>query len=148
MFRSRAFLVGLSALALAVPATAQSPSAAALFGAREDVEDIQISPDGSKIVFISGGRGSESLVNVAELGGAVRPITRSSGRPERLYWCNFASNDRLVCRIGGVSQIDGLKVGFARLLSLSQDGKEVKELGQRSSLYDLRPRQFDGEILD
>lgn len=135
-------------IALSAPADAQGLSAAAMFGAREDVEDIDLSPDGSTVVFISGGRTTESVVNVAKLGGPLRPITRSSGKPERAYWCNFASNDRLVCRIGGIAETDGLKVGFARLLSIGMDDKQVKELGQRSSFYDTRPRQFDGEILD
>jgi dipeptidyl aminopeptidase/acylaminoacyl peptidase len=148
MLRTKLFLAGLSGLALAASASAQLPNAAALFGAREDVEDIDISPDGNSVVFISGGRTSESIVQIARLDGEVKRITSSSGKPERAYWCNWATADRLVCRIGGVSSIDGLKVGFSRLLSVSTDGKDARELGQRSSFYDLRPRQFDGDVLD
>jgi len=35
-------------------------------------------------------------------GGGPRLVVRSDGNPERLRWCNFVTNDRLICRISAV----------------------------------------------
>ena len=149
MIRRLHVLAGVSAVALAVPSLAQTNPAAALFGAREGVEHIDLSPDGSTIAYVSPGKGSVSVVNIAGLEeDASRPVTRSSGRPDRLNWCNFASNQRFVCRMSAVMDYEGTLLGVSRLLSLNTDGTDVKQLGQRSSFYDTRLRQYDGEILD
>ena len=39
-------------------------------------------------------------------------------------------------------------IPFSRLISIDTDGRTSRMLGQRSSFYDARLRQFDGAILD
>ena len=153
MFRKIVLLAALaSASAPAVayqsaPAKLETPGA--LFGAREGVQDIDISPDGSRILYLAPGPGRTTEVYVANLAtGAQTLAARSSGRPERLSWCRFGSNDRLVCRVRGMLDDAGVLIPFSRLIALDADGKNVQQLGQRSSWYDSRIRQFDGEILD
>ena len=140
--------LGISVLALAGPVAAQA-NPAAMFGARESIESIDLSPDGTTIAYVSPGPGAASVLNIAKVdGGTERPVTRSAGKPDRLSWCNFVSNDRLVCRLSGVIDYEGLLLGASRLISLDSNGGDVKQLGQRSSFYDTRIRQWDGEILD
>ena len=142
------FGLGISLLALAAPGAALA-NPAALFGARESIEDIDLSPDGATIAYVSPGPGAASVLNIAKVdGGIEQPVTRSGGKPDRLNWCNFVSNARLVCRMSGVVDYDGMLMGASRLISLDADGSDVKQLGQRSSFFDTRLRQFDGEILD
>ena len=142
------FALGISVLALAGPVAAQV-NPAAMFGARESIESIDLSPDGTTIAYVSPGPGAASVLNIAKVdGGTERPVTRSAGKPDRLSWCNFVSNDRLVCRLSGVIDYEGLLLGASRLISLDSNGGDLKQLGQRSSFYDTRIRQWDGEILD
>ncbi len=148
MTKSFKYIGGMSLLALAAPAAATNP-AAAMFGARESIENIDLSPDGSMIAYVSPGPGAVSVLNVAKVdGGTEQAITRSAGKPDRLSWCNFVSNDRLVCRMRSVVEHEGMRLGMSRLLSLNADGSDAKQLGQRSSFYDTRLRQFDGDVLD
>lgn len=141
---------GASALATSSLASAEPlAQAAAMFGVRESITSIDLSLDGSTVAYVSPGPGATSVVNVAGIaGGTEKGIIRSSGNPERLNWCNFVNDRRLVCRIDGVTEYDGLLVGFSRMVAIGSDGGNVKSLGQRESFYDVGIRQFDGAILD
>ena len=152
MFRT-ILLAGSAWYALvATPAAAQSqPLAvdAAAFGAREAAANMDISPDGKRVVYVGPGPGRMSLVFSANLEtGDVKPILRASGDPETIERCSFAGNSRIVCRYSGAVRDTGQIIGFSRMISLNLDGTEVKELGQRRSDYDARIRQFDGGVID
>ena len=146
----RNIIVFLVASASAVPAAAGSLAEdAKLFGAREGTSAMDISPDGKRVVYIGPGPERISVVVVADLAaGTARPILRSTGRPEMLSWCKFASNERLACRFRSIVDDAGILVPFSRLISVGLDGTDVKELGQRRSAYDERIRQYDGNIID
>lgn len=143
-------LLTASVAAFATAAAAQQPAnPAAMFGMRENVHDINLSPDGSKVVYIAPGPGAMSVVFVSDLaGGDPKPIMKSSGDPETLSWCEFLSDTRLVCRARALLDYQGLLVGFSRLSSIDVTGGKIVELGQKESFYDGRLRQTDGEILD
>jgi dienelactone hydrolase len=144
-------LLALATVFAANSAVAQSSTdPAALFGMRESVEQIDISPDGNQVVFLQAGPGPSTVVSVHELGSDAEPriVTRSSGNPERLRWCNFVTNARLICRVTGMATVEGILTPFSRLISLDLDGRNVQPLGQQSSFFDARLRQFDGSILD
>lgn len=147
------FVAALASVATPVVAQKQAPtkldSAGALFGVRETVQQIDISPDGRRVVYVTPGPGRTTAVFVAELaGGTPQQVIQSGGNPDRLNWCNFVNNSRLVCRISGQIEGGGVLVAFSRLIAVDTDGKNVKPLGQRSSQFDARIRQFDGDILD
>jgi dipeptidyl aminopeptidase/acylaminoacyl peptidase len=78
----------------------------------------------------------------------VREVARSSGNPERLRWCNFAANDRLVCQVVAMDTSAGFLLPFARLVSLDLEGRNQLLLGERRSQDDARIRQNDGAIID
>ena len=132
--------------------TAATPAAdpAALFGVRENVEHLDISPDGARVVFLQPGPGRATVAFVYDLagGGAVREVARSSGSPERLNWCNFAANDRLVCQITAMDANAGFLVPFSRLISTDIEGRSPLMLAQQRSQDDARIRQNDGQIID
>ena len=154
MFRS-ILHVGGATLALsvfAVPAMAEVlPLAvdAQAFAAREAASQMDLSPDGKRVVYVGPGPGRSSVVYVADLDAAqARPILRANGDPEAISWCGFVGNERLVCRYETSVRDTGVLIGFSRTISLNVDGSDAKQLGQRSSSYDARIRQFDGSVID
>ena len=158
MQKLHAFVMAVAILA-GTSVNAQQPTAAApvapadasaLFGPREGASFLDVSPSGRYAVYVAPARGTASAAVVADLveGGAARPVLRSTGQPERLRWCRFVSDTRLICSVAGVGNIEGLLVGFNRLFAVNADGSNIRELGQRESSYDAGLRQSSGAILD
>lgn len=152
LFFTVALLAASAASAQQAAAPPPQPAAdlATMYGARENVEHLDISPDGSRVVFLQPGPGRETVAFVYELagGGAVREVARSSGSPERLRWCNFAANDRLVCRVMAMDASATFLIPFYRLISIDLQGGNPLLLGEQRSLDDARIRQNDGSIID
>jgi hypothetical protein len=95
------------------------------------------------------GPGSSTAAKVFDLrtGAETTPV-RSPGNPETLRWCQFGTDTQLVCKYGGNLDVDGVLVGFSRMVTVGIDGKGLKLLGQEKSFYDNGLRQVDGNILD
>jgi dipeptidyl aminopeptidase/acylaminoacyl peptidase len=147
------YTVAAATLVHAASASAQSHSLnedAAAFGAREAVQDPDLSADGSSVLYITPGPGRRSVAVVTNLDtGKSTQMAASSGSPDVLRWCNFVSPTRAVCRItGSDSQAVNETIGFERLLALNVDGSEPKQLGQNESAYDAYLRQFDASVVD
>ena len=143
-------LIACAGFALAAAAAAQEPSTpAALFGARAHIEQIDLSPDGGSIVYLTPGPGASTMVVVQRLGAAeANVVMRTDGDPERLRWCNFVANDRIVCRITLLMRENESFIPYSRLLAIGTDGSNPQLLGQRQSFFDAYTRQFDGSIID
>ena len=140
-----------AAIAVASASAAQQPAdPAAMFGTRDAVEQIDISPDGQHVVYLQPGTGRRTIAYVAEIGGSAAPraVTSSEGDPVRLRWCRFVTNDRLICQATGMQTVDSQLVPFSRLISIDTDGRNLTTLGQNASYYDARLRQYDGSIID
>ena len=161
MLLSRTFLAAAAAVvAFAGAATAQTQSTleqdAIAFGTRETTTAMDLSPDGSKAVFLGAGPGKTTIVYIADLArGTTERIFYSKGDPETLRWCAFASNRRIVCRFTAIMKAEETRlatntglISAARLISISLDGKDVKQLGQTSSQYDVGLRLTDGTVID
>ena len=99
---------------------------------------LDISPSGRYAVYVAPAGGTASTAVVADLvsGGDARPIVRASGQPERLSWCRFVSDSRLICAIRGTGNLEGQLVGFTRIFSVNADGSNIREMGQQASLDD------------
>jgi dienelactone hydrolase len=122
---------------------------AVAFGSRESATGIHLSPSGSLVSYIaptSGGRAVAIIANMQT--GATKPLLNSGTGAERLRWCAFVTEQRLVCRYTAILDNAGVLVGFGRLIAINSDGTNIKELGQQSSFYDAGLRQYDGEIID
>jgi dienelactone hydrolase len=142
----------LAGALLATAAVAQpAPDQAELYGVRESVAHIDISPDGNRVVYLAAGPGRSTDVYIHNLAAAGTPrlVIRSDGNPERLRWCNFVTNERLICQVTGmVGGGTSILLPFSRLISLDANGENLTLLGQRDSFYDARIRQFDASIID
>ncbi|HEV2596049.1 MAG TPA: S9 family peptidase [Sphingomicrobium sp.] len=153
---SKFALVAVSSLALASAqgAAAQAPAVtdpiAAMFGARPSAIGVDLSPNGKLVSYVAPASGGGSVAFTADVqSGESKPFLNSGKGPERLRWCHFVTDRRLICRyVANVVRADGVLVGFSRLVAVNSDGSDLKELGQPSSFFDADIRQNDGSILD
>lgn len=144
---------GLAALSWSAALPAQTAQTLAedakAFGAREAVLAPSISPEGGRILYLTPGKGRATAAALSEIAtGQSRIVVTSAGEPESLRWCNFVSSQRMVCRFTALQDREGGLIPFARLVALDLAGGNMKLLGQSSSAYDERLRQFDGRIID
>jgi dipeptidyl aminopeptidase/acylaminoacyl peptidase len=135
-------------LCFAAPAVAQNVTAAQ-FGAREVVQQISLSPDGTHVAVVQPGAGRRAALMVGDLvnGGDLKPILHSSGKPDRLSSCHWASNSRIVCDVFIITTVDQ-KLPFTRLVSVNADGSDLKVLTSGASSRALGYVQFGGDIID
>ena len=79
------------------PAAAPTPEPAVAFGARENVEFIALSPDGTRLAYARprDGQGSRLMTVVV---GSTQPrlVISVDGSRQRLSGCDWVSNRRLV----------------------------------------------------
>lgn len=133
---------------LASGAQAETQREAALFGLRSAVSSVSLSPDGTKIAFIAASKGPASIAMVASTsGGKPAQVAYSAGEPWRLQWCDWATNERLVCELYGINDSQGPNLPFTRLMAFDLDGGNVVELGKQSRMGIAYARQFDGRII-
>ena len=98
-----AMLLASSPLA-AAPTTSLSQDAK-VFGKRESAWSVEISPSGSKVVMLMGGPAGSTVVKVFDLAtGGSKAILGSKDSKESLDWCDFANEQKLICRYSGTAR--------------------------------------------
>lgn len=141
-----ALLAGTSALPAAV---IPLDKAAQMFGARPSAFAADLSPSGSKLVFLIALDGARTGARVLDLKTReVTNVVASSGKPETLEWCEFATEAWLICRYGGNAPYDDMIIPFSRMVAINVVTKEMKKLSSREDPGQSNLRQNDGAILD
>jgi dipeptidyl aminopeptidase/acylaminoacyl peptidase len=148
-------------LVVSASVSAQDNTDARAFGARAEIEQMSISPDGTKVAYVGATKGQGSALFIADLvkGGASKGVISADGEPERISHCNWVSNTRLVCQIyAQIYQQNGDYNYASRLVALNSDGSGVKGLSKRQgnnaeyfvnaggNVIDFLPGQ-DGSVL-
>jgi acetyl esterase/lipase len=123
---------------------------AAVFGAREGVEQISLSPDGTKVAYIAPSSGQGSILIVRGVGDGAKPqaIAAADGKPERLGRCGWVSGTRLVCVAYGITEVEGRKLPFSRQFAIDTDGKNLKLLSTRGNSYTRGTQLGGGSVID
>jgi dipeptidyl aminopeptidase/acylaminoacyl peptidase len=112
------------------------------FGMLGTAQSADLSPDGTKVVFVGPGPGSTKLAYLADLAaGTSKPILRTSNEADHLSFCGFSSNTRLICSYSGNFADNGTVVSYSRIVALNADGSDVQQLGNTTT-------QFAGGIID
>ena len=149
-----ALLASVSTVTLADPAVPakhlDAAQAAAAFGAREMIEDISISPDGTKVAFITPVTGQGAALVTMEAGKDATRKTAlvANGAPERLTDCHWVSNARLVCTVYGVLPGTNEVFPFTRIVAVDADGGNVKVLTKDQNEYSQALLLGGGEVID
>lgn len=150
----RMLLACVSVLAFGVAssaATAKDAEAVARkFGALETVKHISLSPDGRRVVYVAPDPLKGSAVYTAELTGGSEPrrIIGSSSRDEQIYWCDWATSERIVCNIHVIYNHAGQLLGFTRAYAMNSDGTEAASLTARLNERAISIVQGGGSIID
>ncbi|MDB5703525.1 MAG: prolyl oligopeptidase [Sphingomonas bacterium] len=140
----------LAVAGIAAQPAAGASDAAAQFGARQMVEDISLSPDGKSIAIVQPTEGRGSALYVVSLAGApeLKPILSSTGSPDRLDYCRWATGTRLICGIAVFQTVGGELTGYTRIITLNADGSDMKILSERSSTELLGVAGNGGNVID
>jgi hypothetical protein len=147
--RLAALLALLAFVPSAVPGQTAPADPAAAFGARESIQTIRISPDGQRIAYVAPRRGQGSALYVVDLAsGQSNPAASADGVSQRLGGCDWVSNQRLVCVVYAMRQLDGEIVRATRLIALDADGQNLRQLGERDSAYQRYARLWGGTVVD
>lgn len=120
------------------------------FGARSSVLDISLSPSGTKLAWIAPGPGHTEQLFVIDMvdGKGVTPISTNSAVHADLSRCEWATDERLVCEVYGMSKAgDGVLVPFTRMFTIGDDGSDVTSLTERSTSRSLGFNQDGGDIV-
>ncbi len=147
------FSLGITLLLAATAVQAEQTGAfdaAAAFGARPGVSGLSLSPDGQRVAYLSASRGQGSVLVVQglEKGSIPKAITQADGKPDRLGSCSWVANDRLVCRVYGVTRTaDGI-LPWSRLIAVDADGTNIKLLSTQQNEYSRGWQLNGGWILD
>lgn len=141
-------LLVLAGVAQAADPTLRSAADAVAFGARPSVEDVSLSPDGTKVAYVAPRPGQGAAVYVASLGGEQpRVVATVDGEPQRLLGCEWVGNDRLACQIYGVMAGDEV-TPVSRLVAFDADGRNVKQLSKRDNVSQRYSSLYGGGLLD
>jgi dienelactone hydrolase len=132
------------------PAATATASDAQRFGARESVQQISLSPDGKRAVALisSGDRGVRAVVLSVDSADPISRVFESTGEKEQLDYCQWATNDRLVCGLHFTAGRVTDMLGFDRLITVQADGQNLKLLSARTSTDALSVIQNGGRIID
>lgn len=142
---------GVAACAF-VPALASAATAeevAAKLGAREFIRSIGMSPEGKQVVLVTPRKEGGEAAVVIDLGTAVSTqILASDGGDQQIAGCEFVLETRVVCTLlfseGSTRNI----VRATRLVSLSPDGKDMKQLTAKTSKNVYYFSNYGGDIID
>jgi dipeptidyl aminopeptidase/acylaminoacyl peptidase len=140
----------LAANVICQPACARTAEEdARIFGAMESVFDISLAPSGKKIAYVGPtGPGVEGIF-VADFGGDSRPklIFAFNEVDSDLNYCDWATDDRLVCQVSMIRKEPALLLGFTRLFAIGADGSNLMVLTADSNGRAFGYEQHGGDIL-
>jgi len=143
--------IGLWLHAACEAAESASFDAASAFGARPSVSELTLSPDGQSLAWIAPSRGQGSIVYTMRLDKETKPkpALAASGSPERLEWCGWVSNDRLVCDVYvlATDAVFGV-LPFSRVMAVNVDGSNPKVLSNQQTVHTHGLMLGGGEVID
>jgi len=158
MHRNR-WITGAIATALAgiatAPAMAQDAATLAkAFGTREAIQQISLSPDGTRVAVVAPMQGRGTQVFVADVYSGAQPVAllQANGAPERIRQCHWVTNGRLVCSIFWVQMeattLNTMPLTYTREVLVDVDGKNLKTLTPPERDRAFVAAQYGGGVID
>ena len=141
-----------SAALPAIGTAAELPTDNALrFGALDSVHDVSLSPDGSRLAFItnSQNRGRRLYVVGTEDGAQPKEILSSDGTSGIfLSWCGWVSDARLVCQTFSRDSVAGELLAASNMIAVDAAGGKMRMLSNRPTARSLYADFRGGTVID
>ncbi len=149
MHRTLAALIAAASIA-AIPAAAAPTTSAAAFGAREDIRNVEISPSGRYLLYLSamGASGDSAVVVDLEAGTPPKPVLGMSGTGLRPAYCDWSGDELILCTLYGSGLADGKLAPFSRLIAFGRDGTGARAFDRASSSREFGYSTGDGQVID
>ncbi|MFD1611333.1 alpha/beta fold hydrolase [Sphingomonas tabacisoli] len=145
---ARSVTLALFAGASSIAVAQQVPPEKA-FGQLESVRDMSLSPDGSKVAFVSPADGLRTILYTVDLAsGTPQAALAADGKPSRISWCSWVSTQRLLCSIYAAQKASGYRVSLRKLVAVDADGKNQKMITERQSDAALYVAADGGGVID
>lgn len=156
MYRVALMMAGLALAPVASRAVAADPPArtgaqlAAAFGQREYVQQIGLSPDGTKVAMLVAAKGRQTALIVVDTAnpGPLKAILASTGEGDQLTDCHWATDTRLICRIYLTTTDGATRIGYTRVVAINADGSDLKQLTAKSGGQALAFNADGGGLID
>jgi dipeptidyl aminopeptidase/acylaminoacyl peptidase len=137
--RRSCHLVGVALLGmLEASAHAAAPLIPAeQFAAGAEMSAPRLSPDGTHVVYITTFQGARFVAMYDVQAGHALPIMPGTSGTLRVRYCDFKTDTRLLCHLGGIMHVMGSgPYGVSRLVAVDRDGKNLKVLFQDNAAGD------------
>jgi len=144
----------VAALALGATGASAQTDLATAFGAREQIEQISLSPDGSRLAYLvpTRGQGSALLTYAPGVDKEPKVALTISGEPDRLSGCNWIANDRLACRVWGLARPAVLAqagvIPYSRVVAVDANGGNPRMLSTTGNSDSRGFNLRGGEVID
>jgi dipeptidyl aminopeptidase/acylaminoacyl peptidase len=103
------------------------------------------------VAYLAPAPGQGAALFVAPLDGKTPPkgVLVASGNPERISGCKWAAESRIVCRIYGVTKLEGVELAyFSRQVAVDADGSNLKVLANNRGGTRLGYELHGGTVVD
>jgi dipeptidyl aminopeptidase/acylaminoacyl peptidase len=147
----RSTLAAALALALGISVQAQAAPTTAEFAADADFSFPALSPDGSKVAYVTRLQDARVLVMLDLVKRQRVGLMAATVDSFELDWCNFKTEDRLLCGLKGTAFERGMPYPVSRLVAIDVTGKQSPRLlaqGGRKGASQFQDRILDWQIQD
>jgi dienelactone hydrolase len=149
-------LAAAAAIFMAASSASAETDLAAAFGAREQLEQVSLSPDGTRLAYIVPTKGQGSALLTITPGKDAKPAVAlvTTGDPDRLSDCHWISNERLICTLWGLAENATMSsayfkvLPFSRVIAVDAAGGNPRMLSKATSSYSRDFNLHGGDVID
>ena len=142
----RLLMIAALGAAMLTQAPARADEAARIFGERAAASGMSLSPDGTKVAYLTPAGDRDALVIADVASGDTNVALRSDGSEFNINWCTWARAERLICQLYGISLVSDLMMGFSRIVAVNADGSDAIQLSQQQRMGEIATRNSGGSV--
>ena len=142
--------LALAALMTGAAGARAQDDLAARFGARDNVLDIGLAPDGNAFMLLQPVDARAQALKTFRLDSDAAPAVAlaARGEPDHVERCDWTSSARLVCLLSVSSVLDGRRITGSRLVAVDAAGGAMKMLSARGTPRALAISLYGGNVID
>jgi len=144
-------LSSIAAAADSAPSANPNPlEVARAFGTREQIQQISLSPDGTRFAAVLAVAGHAQTVAIASVDKPEqwKGVLAADGAPEKILGCNWANDSQIICVGRTVTGRAPNISGFTRQFIVNADGSGMRMLSLEPGSQALGSSHFGGTVLD